>query len=57
MSTSVLTITLLCIDKLKDKHLNIFAIAVLVANIVGVVGLEITVKSNRSGKWLFKTYM
>lgn len=50
------TILLVGLNELHDKNLNIFAIAYLAANATWVVTLEITVRSNRSGKCLFKAY-
>jgi hypothetical protein len=42
---------------LENRNLNISAIVFVAANVFWVVGLEITVRSNRSGKSLFKAYM
>lgn len=56
-ATECVTIILLGVTRFGDKPLNLFAIALMVANIVWVIGLEITVQSKRSGKRLFKTYM
>jgi hypothetical protein len=42
---------------LGNRNLNISAIVFVAANVLWVVGLEITVRSNRSGKSLFKAYV
>lgn len=43
--------------RLGNKNWNILATAFIAANVVWVVGLEITVRSKRSGKFLFRTYV
>ena len=41
----------------SNKTRKIIAIAFVAANIVWIIGLEIGVQSERSGKSLFKTYV
>jgi len=47
----------LCYNRLDDKTSNNLATAFVATNVIWIVGLEITVRSKRSGKFLFRTYV
>lgn len=53
----VLIVAFLSDKRLSDENWNILATAFVAANIVWVVGWELTVQSKRSGKFLFRTYV